>query len=338
MKVFLSWSGKESHKVALVLKDWLPFVIHDITKEDIFVSSEDIDKGSRWNTEIANKLENSNFGIICVTNENLQAPWLQFESGALSKKETSRVCSFLFNLNEIDSKNPLSQFQSTKYEKDDIFKLIKSLRDVFSPKLADTTLQGTFNGCYAKLKKELDKIKREAQTTTTPIDGYNEASNIIFPRNKNTINKYMEDIFDSKEASSIKIICYGTSSYGKLIELLYTNYKTIKIEVVLCSPNSEILREQLDKDLLNRNIKCMQENNVDVHLAKIPPTVRASLIYNDNNEPIWCAIQPYYIFFESPQFRGADFTPSIIANEDNPIILNELSEIFLREFKRLKES
>jgi len=46
MKVFLSWSGQKSHKVALVFKNWLPIVIHDISKDDIFVSSEDIDKGA----------------------------------------------------------------------------------------------------------------------------------------------------------------------------------------------------------------------------------------------------------------------------------------------------
>ena len=170
MKVFLSWSGIKSHNVALAFKNWLPIVIHEISEEDIFMSSENIDKGSRWNAEIANKLENSNFGIICVTAENTQAPWLQFESGALSKKETSRVCSFLFDLNEIDSKNPLFQFQSTKYEKNDILKLVKSLRDVFSPKLTDTTLQGTFEGCYAKLKKELDKINKEGKTTKAPYE------------------------------------------------------------------------------------------------------------------------------------------------------------------------
>ncbi|MCP4614466.1 MAG: hypothetical protein GY845_37785 [Planctomycetes bacterium] len=72
MKIFISWSGTLSHKVACVLRDWLPSVIQAV---EPYVSSEDIDKGARWSTDIAGKLEESSFGIIAVTPENLSAPW-----------------------------------------------------------------------------------------------------------------------------------------------------------------------------------------------------------------------------------------------------------------------
>jgi hypothetical protein len=47
MKIFISWSGELSHRVALELRDWLPMVINAL---EPYVSSKDIEKapiGSR---------------------------------------------------------------------------------------------------------------------------------------------------------------------------------------------------------------------------------------------------------------------------------------------------
>lgn len=55
MKLFLSWSGEKSHKVALIFKEWIPSVI-----------------------QLVKELETSTFGIIFVTTENLEAPWIHF--------------------------------------------------------------------------------------------------------------------------------------------------------------------------------------------------------------------------------------------------------------------
>jgi hypothetical protein len=110
MKVFLSWSGHKSHKIAIVLRDWFPSVIQSIAP---YVSSEDIDKGARWSTDIAKELEDSTFGILCVTKENINAPWLTFEAGALSKTiEKSFVCPFLFDIKRSEVDGPILQFQS----------------------------------------------------------------------------------------------------------------------------------------------------------------------------------------------------------------------------------
>ena len=42
MRVFVSWSGDVSHRVAIAFKEWLPLVIQSI---DPYVSSEDNRKG-----------------------------------------------------------------------------------------------------------------------------------------------------------------------------------------------------------------------------------------------------------------------------------------------------
>ena len=114
MKVFISWSGERSRALAEVLRRWLPAVIQVVKP---YYSPDDTVKGARWSTEIAKELESSRVGLICVTPENLDAPWLLFEAGALSKLGKSRVCPILFGVDPIDIKGPLVQFQAAKFEK-----------------------------------------------------------------------------------------------------------------------------------------------------------------------------------------------------------------------------
>ena len=95
VKIFLSWSGQRSHKAACVLREWLPSVIQSVAP---YVSSEDIDKGARWSTDIAKELEAAHYGIICITKENVATPWINFEAGALSKSlDKSNVTPFLLD-------------------------------------------------------------------------------------------------------------------------------------------------------------------------------------------------------------------------------------------------
>ena len=158
MKLFISWSGNKSHKVALVFRDWFPSVIQSI---EPYVSSEDIDKGARWSTDIAKELENSTFGILCVTKENLQAPWLSFEAGALSKTmDKSFVSPFLFDIKRSEVNGPILQFQSTIFQKDDIKKLVKTLNKACGESsIADARIEKAFEVWYPTLEAELNKLK-----------------------------------------------------------------------------------------------------------------------------------------------------------------------------------
>lgn len=157
MKVFLSWSGHKSHEVALALRDWLPSVIQTIQP---YVSSEDIDKGARWSTDIAKELEDSTYGILCVTKENIEAPWLLFEAGALSKMmDKSSVCPFIFDLKRAEVKGPILQFQSTIFEKGDVKKLILSINKACGESaLKEDFLIKTFDVWWPNLEENLKKI------------------------------------------------------------------------------------------------------------------------------------------------------------------------------------
>ena len=82
-KVFISWSGDLSRKLGETLRDWLPSALQYVKP---YFTPEDIEKGAKWSSEIAKELESANIGIICLTRDNTEKPWILFEAGALSKE------------------------------------------------------------------------------------------------------------------------------------------------------------------------------------------------------------------------------------------------------------
>lgn len=159
MKVFISWSGSKSHRVALIFREWLPSVIQSI---EPYVSSEDIDKGARWSTDIAKELENSTFGILCVTKENINAPWLSFEAGALSKTmDKSFVTPFLFDIKRAEVNGPILQFQSAIFEKEDIKKLVQTLNKACAENgINEARLNKSFQVWYPTLEENLNELRK----------------------------------------------------------------------------------------------------------------------------------------------------------------------------------
>jgi hypothetical protein len=120
MKVFISWSGDLSKKVAEFLAIWLQDILQGVK---CWVSTDDIDKGKIWFGNITKELAETEIGILCLTRENKDARWVLFEAGALSKGlSESRVCPFLVDLQQSDLQPPLSQFNGTLPNKADVLK------------------------------------------------------------------------------------------------------------------------------------------------------------------------------------------------------------------------
>jgi hypothetical protein len=171
MKVFLSWSGQLSKQVALALRDWLPNVIQAI---DPWMSSEDIEKGTRWSSDLAKELAITKAGIVCVTPDNLHAPWLNFEAGALSKVvEKEMVCPFLFRLKYSDLTGPLVQFQLSEATKEDTRKLLSTLNKAVDPKpLSELKLTEAFEVWWGKFESRLKEI-----SLASPVVSVHRSSN-----------------------------------------------------------------------------------------------------------------------------------------------------------------
>ena len=157
MEVFISWSGDRSEKVAEALRDWLPNVIQSVAP---FMSASDIEKGSRWANELASHLEEAQFGLICLTPENLEAPWLLFEAGALSKSiDNSRVVPYLYGVSQAQLEGPLAQFQAAFANKDSTLDVIKSINGASEEnRLESTRIETAFETWWPQLESVFTNI------------------------------------------------------------------------------------------------------------------------------------------------------------------------------------
>ena len=168
MQVFLSWSGRRSRAIADALAKWLSQVVQAVEPWVSF----DMDKGTRWAPEVAERLEKSKIGIICLTPENVDSRWILFEAGALSKTDDAYVCTFLLALTPADVEAPLGQFQHTTFEKLDVLKLVRTVNTAVARSgeraLPDAILTDVFETFWPQLEAHLTAILNEQMESAPP--------------------------------------------------------------------------------------------------------------------------------------------------------------------------
>lgn len=159
MKVFISWSGERSQALALALKKWIQMVLH---YAEPWVSEVDIAAGERWAQVVAKELEVCHFGIICITPENMNSPWVLFEAGALGKSMQGRVIPLLFDLEFSDVSGPLSQFQAKKITKSGLSEIILSINQTAEKRDPEERVKEMVDWLWPKFEGMVEDIPDEA--------------------------------------------------------------------------------------------------------------------------------------------------------------------------------
>jgi hypothetical protein len=177
MKIFISWSGDLSHQVALALRDWLPHVLNVL---EPYVSSKDIKAGEQWFSNVRKELEDSRYGIICLTKDNRNQPWLLFEAGALSASMTrARVVPFLIDVAPSDLNPPLSEFQAVTRRKSDVLHLLLSLhREIDAPQINEVQLEKAFEVWWPQLNESIEKAIADTPSALYPRGSENIKSEV----------------------------------------------------------------------------------------------------------------------------------------------------------------
>lgn len=228
MKIFVSWSGNRSRAVAELFSEWLKCVIQ---ASQPWISTRDIDRGAIWFSEINDNLRDVSVGVIFLTQENKDKPWILFETGALAKGLTSnRVCTFLIDLNPSDLQDPLAQFNHTLPEKAGLWDLTRTINScVTDNPLDEKTLEKVFETYWPQFEADFAQAKLD-----------NPIGEVIPPRSEKDI---LSEILDNTRSLTHKIrkledeVFINNKSAAKLID----NEQGIEIseEVTLTKSGSE---------------------------------------------------------------------------------------------------
>ena len=158
MNIFLSWSGKRSRALAGALRDWLPDVLQVV---EPWMSGKDLDPGKRWGQEVGKYLANSDFAILCVTEENARAPWVSFEAGACAKHlENAQVVPVLLDLRPGELPGPLGQFQAVQADKAGMRRLIRAVNEAAGElQIKDNRVERSFETWWPELQNALQEVE-----------------------------------------------------------------------------------------------------------------------------------------------------------------------------------
>lgn len=197
MNVFISWSGERSRMVAEAFQHYLPVILARHPSE--FYISTEIRKGEDWEKNLHEGLQAADFGILCVTRGNRAAPWMIYEAGYLSHQAgTDKVAPFLLDMNPSELEGPLSHFQSTVFEKEDLKKLVFSMNRLESKPVGELDLSGNFEVIYGSLEEHLqnavdspeeDGTEDMARRTLAGVERLLELSN----QNQSLLKKILSD-------------------------------------------------------------------------------------------------------------------------------------------------
>lgn len=200
MLIFTSWSGERSSALAKSMVDWLPKVIQSVR---VFYSKQ-IEKGKNGVDEIQKALAKCSAGIIFLTPENLNNAWIHYEAGALSKfRDKSRVWTLLYDLDTTDVSGPLSQFQHTLCEKEDLRSLVKSINGQTQNGIKnESTLMETFDQWWPSLENQISKVSSIAVKRSK--DGIEEKLDQLLRKAESDQNANLADIVRSLRSENLR--------------------------------------------------------------------------------------------------------------------------------------
>ena len=164
MNLFIGWSGETSGKIAPILGKWL---FRTFDKHISVVSPpSSIEKGSDWGESLNKMMNGADCGLLCVTEDNVNSPWLAYEAGILSRN-AQLVVPLLFDVYSLSFDSPFLAFQPIPFDFDGMQKLTRKLNDLLGEDaLPAEELEERFPARYPTLEGLVQDTLEESEPQT----------------------------------------------------------------------------------------------------------------------------------------------------------------------------
>jgi len=167
MNIFISWSGDRSNRAALGLKSLLEAIFQRAV--EVFIS-EYISPGENWVRRIQEELKCSQIGIVCLTQDNFQTPWLLFEAGAVAVALGSDPVLVPYAVDDLPDeadRSPLTMLQRARADHDGTYRLIHKINQVRKDPEDAQNLQRYFEKWWPDLEATLRSLPAPPQDQAT---------------------------------------------------------------------------------------------------------------------------------------------------------------------------
>jgi hypothetical protein len=165
------------------------------------MSEESVPMGQQWWVVLQQELRDTAACIICLTRENLDAPWLHFEAGEAARAlDSAYICPYLVGVSKADLTGPLALFQASFADERDTLKLIQIINstlgaNMIKPELLHRTFEfmwpvlsarfaairetsvGRMRPSHEILEEVLETVRRMERVVT--VDGVQNINSIL---------------------------------------------------------------------------------------------------------------------------------------------------------------
>jgi hypothetical protein len=154
MRVFISWSGEASKAMALGLHRFIQQVLG---RADPWMSEPDIAVGTRWPEELREGLAGTGYCVICVTRENVEKPWLNYEAGVIRDGLNKPTAPWMLDITPADFPTlPLNPLQGRVCSREGTLQLVKSINDALGTGgKSAAIIEDLFEKCWPELEEAL---------------------------------------------------------------------------------------------------------------------------------------------------------------------------------------